>query len=69
MCTRAAHPSCFYTAVSVPLSRKALEREGGFGGGEEAAGSGVKMWRGKDKKEPDKVTASGGGGLHRVPQA
>lgn len=31
MCTRAAHPSCFYTAVSVPQSHKAWEREGGWG--------------------------------------
>lgn len=42
VCTWAAHPSCFYTAVSVPQSHKAY---GGWC---------IKSWRGKDKKKKDR---------------
>lgn len=45
MRTRAAHPSCIYTAVSVSQSHKAWEREGWCSGGRR------ERWRGNDKKK------------------
>lgn len=58
--TRAAHPSCFYTAVSVPRSHKALWRRGR--GIKKLQREKIKKKKNGEKNETDKVTASKGGG-------
>lgn len=58
--TRAAHPSCFYTAVSVPRSHKALWRRGR--GIKKLQREKFKKKKNGEKNETDKVTASKGGG-------